>query len=58
MTHYNILNVRLSNMQLDKLKLGIKNDIEVTSKFHRMLLVIVILIKTFVKLLQTVHQLI
>ena len=30
MTQYNILNVKLSNSQLDKLKSGIKNGTEVT----------------------------
>ena len=32
MTQYNTLNVRLSNLQLNKLKLGIKNGTEVTLK--------------------------
>ena len=32
MTQYNILNVKLSNLQLNKLKLGIKNSTEVTLK--------------------------
>ena len=32
MTQYNTLNVKLSNPQLNKLKLGIKNRIEVTLK--------------------------
>ena len=32
MTQYNTLNVKLSNSQLNKLKSGIKNGIEVTSK--------------------------
>ena len=30
MTHYNTLNVKLSNLQLNKLKTGIKNGTEVT----------------------------
>ena len=30
MTQYNILNVKLNNSQLDKLKLGLKNFTEVT----------------------------
>ena len=30
MTHYNTLNVKLSNSQLNKLKSGIKNTTEVT----------------------------
>ena len=32
MTQYDILNVKLSNLQLNKLKSGIKNGIEVTLK--------------------------
>ena len=32
MTQYNTLNVKLSNFQLNKLKLGIKNNTEVTLK--------------------------
>ena len=32
MTQYNILNVKLSNSQLNKLKLGVKNNTEVTLK--------------------------
>ena len=32
MTHYNTLNVKSSNSQLNKLKLGIKNGTEVTLK--------------------------
>ena len=32
MTKYNTLNVKLSNLQLNKLKSGIKNGTEVTSK--------------------------
>ena len=32
MTQYNILNVKLSNSQLNKLKSGIKNGTEVTLK--------------------------
>ena len=32
MTQYNILNVKLSNSQLSKLKSGIKNSTEVTLK--------------------------
>ena len=32
MTHYNTLNVRLSNYQINKLKSGIKSDTEVTLK--------------------------
>ena len=33
MTQYDTLNVKLSNSQLNKLKLGIKNGTEVTLKF-------------------------
>ena len=32
MTHYNTLNVKLSNLQLNKLKSGITNNTEVTLK--------------------------
>ena len=32
MTQCNTLNVKLSNLQLNKLKLGIRNGTEVTSK--------------------------
>ena len=32
MIQYNILNVKLSNLQLNKSKLGIKKDTEVTLK--------------------------
>ena len=32
MTQYNTLNVRLSNLQLDKLTSGIKNNTEITFK--------------------------
>ena len=32
MTQYNTLNVKLSNFQLNKLKLGIKSNTEVTLK--------------------------
>ena len=40
MTQYNTLNLKWSNSQLNKLKPGIKNGIEVT---HRMLLVILMM---------------
>ena len=43
MTQYNDLNEKLSNSQLNKLKSGIKNDTEVTSNFHQMLLVILMM---------------
>ena len=39
MTHCNTLNVKLSNSQLNKLKFGMKNDIEAFLKIYRMLLV-------------------
>ena len=32
MTHYNTLNIKLSNLQLNKLKSGITNNTEVTLK--------------------------
>ena len=32
MTQYNILNVKLSNFELNKSKLGIKKDTEITLK--------------------------
>ena len=32
MTQYNTLNLKLSNLRLDKLKVGIKNGTEVTLK--------------------------
>ena len=32
MTQYNVLNVKLSNLQLNELKLGIKNSTKVTLK--------------------------
>ena len=32
MTQYNTLNVKLSNLQLNKLKSGIRNGIEITLK--------------------------
>ena len=41
MAQYNILNVKFSNLQLNKLKSGIKNSIEVTLiVFRKMLLVL------------------
>ena len=33
MTQYNTLNVKLSNLKLNRLKSGIKNNNEVTSRF-------------------------
>ena len=32
MTHYNTLNVKLSNSQLNELKFALKNKTEITSK--------------------------
>ena len=69
MTQYKTLNVKLSNLQRNKLKSGIKNG---TENFHHMLLVILMMkiffpincyelihkFQSFVKLLQLVHQLI
>ena len=43
MTQYNTLNVKLSNPQLNKLKLGIKNRIEVTLKVSSNVLVILMM---------------
>ena len=43
MTQYNTLNVKLSNLQLNKLKSGIKNNTEVTLKISSMLLVILMM---------------
>ena len=41
MTQYNTLNVKMSNLQLNKLKSGIKNGTKV--KFHQMLFVILMM---------------
>ena len=38
MTQYNILNIKLSNSKLDKLKSGIKNGTEVTENFNKCLI--------------------
>ena len=43
MTQYNTLNVKLSNSQPNKMKLGIKNGTEVSFKFHQTLLVILMM---------------
>ena len=43
MNQYNTLNVKFSNSQLNKLKSGIKNNTEVTLKFHQMLLVVLVM---------------
>ena len=40
MTQYNILNVKLSNSQLNQWKSGRKDGTEVTWNFHQMFLVI------------------
>ena len=72
MTQYNTLNVKLSNSQLNKLKLGIKNGTEVTLKLssnvvgdsndennfpHKLLLTNTQVLK-LLKLLQIILQLI
>ena len=71
MTKYNTLNVKLSNSQLNKLKSGIKNNIEVTLKlssnvvgdtndennFLHKLLLTNTKFQRFVKLLQIIPQL-
>ena len=43
MTQYNTLNVKLSNSQPNKMKLGIKNGTEVSFNFHQTLLVILMM---------------
>ena len=43
MTQYNTLNVKLFNLQLNNLKSGIKNAIEVTLKFLQMFLAILMM---------------
>ena len=72
MTQYNILNVKLSNSQLNKLKSGMKKDTEVTFKlssnvagdsndgnnFPHKLLLHNTQVQGFVKLLQIIPQLI
>ena len=72
MTQYNILNVKLSNSQLNKLKFAIKNGSKVTlnislnvvgdsnngNDFPHKLLLINTQVSNIVKLLQMVHQLI
>ena len=72
MTRYNTLNVKWSNLQLNKLKSGIKNGAEVTVKissnvvgdsygennFLHKLLLINTQVSKLLKALQTVHQLI
>ena len=61
MTKYNTLNVKLSNSQLNKLKLGIKNGTQVTSNISSNVVGNSDDEKNFqgfVKLLQMVHQLI
>ena len=42
MTKYNILKVKLSNSQLNKLKSGIKNDTEVTFSLSMWLVILMI----------------
>ena len=43
MTQYNTLNVKFSNVQLNKLKSAIKNGTEITLNLYQMLLVILIM---------------
>ena len=46
MTHYNALNVKLSNSQVSKLRSGVKDGTEITTSsenFHQMLLVILMM---------------
>ena len=47
MTQYNTLKVKLFNLQLNKLKSGIKNSTEVTLNFHQILLVILMMTLIF-----------
>ena len=47
MIQHNNFNVELSNLQTDKLKLGIKNDTEETLKIYQILLVILMMRITF-----------
>ena len=47
MTHYNTLNITLSNLQLNKLKSAIKNRTGVTLNFHQTLLVIPMMKRIF-----------
>ena len=61
MTKYNTLNVKLSNSQLNKLKLGIKNGTQVTSNISSNAVGNSDdeeNFQGFVKLLKMVHQLI
>ena len=72
MTQYNSLNVKLSNLQLNKLKSGIKNEIEIVlrlppnmigdsnheANFPHELLLTPDKFLVFVKLFQITHQLI
>ena len=72
MTHYNTLNVKLSNSQINKLKSGIKNETEVTLNlssnlignsndeiiFHINYYQLIPKFQGFKKLLQMIHQLI
>ena len=43
MTQYNTLNVKLSNSQLNELKSGIKNNVEVTLKISPSVFVILMM---------------
>ena len=65
MTKYKTLNVKLSNSQLNKLKLGIKNGTKVTLNLPSNVVVdsnnetnFLHKLQRFIKLLQMVHQLI
>ena len=70
MTHYNTLNVKLSNLQPNRLKSGIKNGTEVTLNLSSNLTgnsndevdfpykLLLTKFWEFVKLLETVHQLV
>ena len=72
MSQYNTLNIKLSNSQLNKLKLGMKNGTKVTLKLSSKAIgdcidetiffincnQIIKYFQRFVKLLQMVHQLI
>ena len=61
MTQYNILTVKMSNLQFTKLKSGMKNGTEVTLNLSLNLICdsnYKANFKGFVKILQMVHQLI
>ena len=56
MTENNILNIKISNSQLNKLKLGIENGTQVALKFNQILLVILMMKIIFLILLLTNTQ--